>query len=75
MSKSQHKRICVQSGCAVRKELDNLLNEKDKTIQLLANALKKCAITLEEVDGSDNDTEELIELADKYLGKKKPVRD
>ena len=40
MSKSQHKRICVQSDCAVRKELDNLLNEKDKTIQHLAEVIK-----------------------------------
>lgn len=48
-------------------EIDEMLKEKDKTIQLLANALKECATTLEEVDGSADDTRELIKLAEKYL--------
>ncbi len=58
-----------------------LLKSKDKTIQLLANALKEAANELQEfediyVPHEHNDCiDEYRELADKYLDKKKPVRD
>lgn len=34
-SKSQHKRICIQSKCVVREELKQQLAERDKTIKNL----------------------------------------
>ncbi len=57
-------------------EIDEMLNEKDKTIQLLANALKEAADELKEfediyVPHEHNDCiEEYRELAEKHLNAK-----
>jgi len=40
VSKSEQKRICVQSECAVRDELRSLLDAKDKEIAKLKDDLK-----------------------------------
>lgn len=53
MSKSEHKRICVQSKCAVRDELRSQIEAKDKEIGL-ANNLKMKNFELAEKLLKDN---------------------